>query len=181
MASLPGRRRAAALGDQFLWGRDLLVAPVYTKGASFRDVYLPGGTWYDWWTSAREAGGGTVRRSIDLATMPIYVRAGAIIPLDPVRQYVDERVAGPTTIRIYRGADGRFTLYEDDGASQEYLAGRADWTQLTWRDAANSLTIEPAAAGRTTKAPPRVFRVTILPDNRTKSVTYAGTRLVTAF
>ena len=76
----PDDARARGLGTQFMWGRDLLVAPVFTKGATSRDVYLPGGEWYDWWTNAKSAGGQTVTRQVDLATMPIYVRAGAIIP-----------------------------------------------------------------------------------------------------
>ena len=86
----PDDVRARGLGNQFMWGPDLLVAPVFTKGASSRDVYLPKGEWYDWWTNARATGGQTVARAVDLATLPIYVRAGAIIPVDPVRQ-VHER------------------------------------------------------------------------------------------
>ena len=85
----PDDVRARGLGNQFMWGPDLLVAPVFTKGASSRDVYLPKGEWYDWWTNARATGGQTVARAVDLATMPIYVRAGAIIPVDPVRQYTE--------------------------------------------------------------------------------------------
>ena len=70
------------------------------------------------------AGGQTIDRTVDLRTMPIYVRAGAIIPFDPVRQYTDEPVSEPTTLRVYRGADGEFTLYDDDGISQDYLRGQ---------------------------------------------------------
>ena len=75
-----------------MWGRDLLVAPVFKKGATSREVYLPAGEWYDWWTNVKSAGGQAVTRAVDLATMPIYVRAGAIIPVDPVRQYTSEPV-----------------------------------------------------------------------------------------
>ena len=130
----PDDVRARGLGNQFMWGRDLLVAPVFTKGASSRDVYLPKGEWYDWWTNARATGGQSVARAVDLATMPIYVRAGAIIPVDPVRQYTSEPVTEPTTLRVYRGADGQFTLYEDDGISQEYLQGKGSWTRIAWND-----------------------------------------------
>jgi hypothetical protein len=66
-------------------------------GATSRDVYLPPGDWYDWWTNAKATGGRTVTRPVDLATMPIFVRAGAIIPVDPVRQYTGEPVSEPTT------------------------------------------------------------------------------------
>ena len=76
----------------------------------------------------------SVARAVDLATMPIYVRAGAIIPVDPVRQYTSEPVAEPTTLRVYRGADGQFTLYEDDGISQDYLKAKGSWTRIVWND-----------------------------------------------
>jgi alpha-glucosidase (family GH31 glycosyl hydrolase) len=115
----PRDEKARGLGTQYLWGRDLLVAPVFTRGATRRDVYLPDGVWYDWWSGEKQTGAKTVSRAVDLATMPIYVRAGAIIPLDPVRQSMDEPIGEPTTIRIYSGASGRFRWYEDDGASQE--------------------------------------------------------------
>jgi alpha-glucosidase (family GH31 glycosyl hydrolase) len=178
----PDDVRARGLGDQFMWGRDLLVAPVFTKGATSRDVYLPRGEWYDWWTNVKSAGGQTVTRAVDLATMPIYVRAGAIIPVDPVRQYTSEPVKEPTTVRVYRGADGQYTLYEDDGISQEYLKGRGNWTRMTWNDRAKQLTIEPGAPrGATNVVTERSFRVQLVPEGTTKDVAYAGKRLQLAF
>ena len=120
----PKDAKATGIGSQYLWGRDLLIAPVFKKGATTRDVYLPGGDWYDWWTNEKKQGGKTISREVDLATMPVYVRAGAIIPFDPVRQYADEIVQGPTTLKIYTGANGDYTLYDDDGISQAYLEGR---------------------------------------------------------
>jgi alpha-glucosidase/alpha-D-xyloside xylohydrolase len=175
----PDDARAAGLGDQFMWGRDMLVAPVYQKGATSRDVYLPAGDWYDWWTGAKTSGGRTVTRAVDLATMPIYVRAGAIIPVDPVRQYTSQPVTEPTTLRVYSGANGRFTLYEDDGISQEYLRGRATWTRMTWDDRARQLTIEPGApAGATSLPVSREFRVVDMPAGTAKSVRYDGRRVV---
>ena len=85
---------AVKLGDEYLWGRNLLVAPVTEKAATSRRVYLPAGAWYDWWTGEKVEGKRWVDRPVDLATMPIYVRAGAIIPIDPVRQYTG--VTAPT-------------------------------------------------------------------------------------
>jgi alpha-glucosidase/alpha-D-xyloside xylohydrolase len=171
----PDDQRARAAGNQYLWGRDLLIAPVFRKGAEARDVYLPRGDWYDWWTSAKMTGGQTVSRKLDLATMPIYVRAGAIIPFDPVRQYTGEATTEPTTLRIYRGADGDFTLYEDDGASQEYLKGKGTWIRLRWNDRNRELTVEPAAPQSATNVvAPRVFNVVILPEGTMASLKYAG-------
>lgn len=174
----PDDTRARGLGTQFMWGRDLLVAPVFTKGAASRDVYLPKGEWYDWWTNAKATGGQTVTRPVDLATMPIYVRAGAIVPFDPVRQYTSQPLSEPTTIKVYGGADGDYTLYEDDGISQDYLKARGTWTRIVWNDRAKQLTIEPAAPkGATNVAAKRVFRLVLLPEGTVKDVTYAGARM----
>ena len=176
---------ARGLATEYLWGRDLLIAPVFQNGATTRDVYLPKGDWYDWWTNARVAGARTVARSVDLATMPIYVRAGAIIPFDPIRQYTSEPVTDPTTLRVYRGANGTYTLYEDDGASQDYLEGKATWTRMTWNDRERQLTIEPwrppGTAIGPTDAASRVFNVVMYPDGTSKQVTYEGRLTTVAF
>ena len=174
----PDDARARGLGTQFMWGRDLLVAPVFTNGAASREVYLPSGDWYDWWTNAKSTGGRNVTRQVDLATMPIYVRAGAIIPFDPVRQYTGEPVSEPTTLRIYQGADGDYTLYEDDGISQDYLEAKGTWTRIVWNDRAQQLTIEPGAPkGATNVVRKRVFRVVLLPEGTVREVTYTGVRM----
>ena len=169
------------MGSQYLWGRDLLVAPVFTRGATTRDVYLPDGTWYDWWTVEKHAGRKTVSRAVDLGTMPIYVRAGAVIPFDPVRQYMTEPVNEPTAVRVYSGADGQFRWYEDDGVSQEYLAGRFAWTNLTWDDAARRLTIERDASAGTLEVLPRTLRVQLLPEGTSREITYDGRRAEVRF
>jgi alpha-glucosidase (family GH31 glycosyl hydrolase) len=177
----PADATARSKGDQFLWGRDLLIAPVYTKGATTRAVYLPAGDWYDWWTKERVAGGRTIQRAVDLATMPIYARAGAVVPVDPIRQYTDEPVSAPTTLRVFPGANGDFTLYDDDGISQDYLRRRGNWIRMAWNDATRTLTIEPgAASGATDVVRPRAFRV-VLPDGHTQDVSYAGRRVSVAF
>jgi alpha-glucosidase (family GH31 glycosyl hydrolase) len=178
----PEVAEARGVGDQFLWGRDILVAPVYESGATSRDLYLPPGMWYDWWTQEREAGGRRVERAVDLATMPLYVRAGAIIPFDPIRQYVDEPVDEPTTFRVYRGADGEFTLYEDDGITLEYLDGVEELTRLTWDDGASTFAIEPAQPGAARLHDgERRFRVHLFPDDEVREVAYAGQRVEVGF
>jgi alpha-glucosidase/alpha-D-xyloside xylohydrolase len=83
---------AAGRGDEYLWGRDIVVAPVVEKGATSRRLYLPEGVWYDFWTSERVEGGRELARAVDLETMPLYVCAGTILPLGPVKQYTEERV-----------------------------------------------------------------------------------------
>jgi alpha-glucosidase (family GH31 glycosyl hydrolase) len=109
--------------------------------------------------------------------MPIYVRAGGIIPLDPVRQYTAQPASEPTTLQVFRGADGQYTLYDDDGISQEYLAGKGSWIRMTWNDRARQLTIEPGApAGATNVVAERRFKVVMLPEGTSKDVTYSGKR-----
>ncbi len=169
----PNDKKARAIGGQYLWGRDLLIAPVYKKGATSREVYLPAGKWYDWWTGEAAPGGRTVHRPVDLATMPIYVRAGAIVPLDPVRQYTSQVVDKPTTLKIFQGADGKYTLYDDDGISLDYLKGSSFETLIQWDDAVKRLTLEPQAKDNSKRA----FIIELIPEGTTKEIRYAGQRL----
>lgn len=178
----PNDARARGLGTQYLWGPDLLIAPVIHAGATSRDVYLPSGAWYDWWTGEKIGGGRSVVRAVDLATMPIYVRAGAIIPVDPVRQYTAAPVTEPTQIRIYPGADGDFTLYDDDGATQAYVTGAATYTRFLWSDRARRLTIEPGVAQRpNARVAARRFDVVVGPGGAGRSLQYEGHRLQVSF
>jgi alpha-glucosidase/alpha-D-xyloside xylohydrolase len=151
------------------------------KGAKVRSVYLPAGTWYDWWTGEKVAGQRWIKRPVDLETMPIYARAGAIVPLDPVRQHTAQTVTEPTTLLIYRGADGRFVLYDDDGKSLDYLKGQASWTTISWNEAKSQLVVEPDARTGIQEQKERVFDILVLPGKTQKRVTYAGKRLEVTF
>ena len=173
----PTDPKVRSIGDQYLWGRDLLIAPVYKKSATTRNVYLPAGKWYDWWTGKLETGGGSVQRAVDLATMPIYVRAGAIVPIDPIRQYTGQKVDESTTLKIYRGTNGNYTLYDDDGISLSYLKGDSVQTLIRWDDAAKTLSIEPASKQAATRA----FQVELIPDGGTRKIQYTGQRLELKF
>ena len=170
----PDDEKAKGMGSQYLWGRDLLIAPVFEKAAASREVYLPKGDWYDWWTNKKESGGQSVIRSVDLSTMPIYVRAGAVIPVDPIRQYSNEAVNEPTSLKIYQGANGLYTLYEDDGISQDYLKKKGTWTNITWNDKEKKLTIQPggAPAGAVNLTTRKNFKVEIIPEGKIKYVVY---------
>lgn len=174
----PEDGKAAGLGNQFMWGADLLIAPVFEKGAKTRTVYLPEGLWYDWWNNAEYSGGKDVTREVNLSVMPIFVRAGAIIPIDPVRQYTGEKVSGPTTIKIYPGADGRFTMYEDDGISQQYLDRKGSWTTFRWNDKSRKLTIYPDAPEGAVNLPvSRELVIEKVTGSVTKKVKYTGKKL----
>jgi len=105
-------------------------------------TYLPQGTaWYDFWTNQRHEGGQTVLRDTPLDIVPLYVRAGSIVPLGPVVQYATERPDAPYEVRIYPGADGSFTLYEDDNETYAYEKGQSARIPLSWNDKAKTLTI----------------------------------------
>ena len=176
----PGDPIARGMGSEYLWGRDLLIAPVFEKGATGRAVYLPAGAWYDWWSGECIAGGRMVRRDVDLSIMPIYARAGAIIPFDPVRQYTSQAVSEPTTLRIYPGADGDFTLYDDDGISQDYLRGRGTWIRITWDDRSRTLTLQPGAPkGEVSQPVHRTFTVRDMtgPASAAKTIVYNGQKM----
>ncbi len=160
--------------DEFLWGKDMLIAPVYEKGATSRTVYLPKGNWYDWWTNEKVKGGTATNRAVDLSILPIYVRAGAIIPFDPVRQYTAQKVSEPTTFKIFTGGDGQFTLYDDDGISQEYLKGKGNETTINWDDKRRILTIKSVVNNKEV-VKPRQFKIQLIPANIIKMISYTGT------
>src|SRR5437879_8965032 len=94
------------------------------------------------------AGGREIERPVDLTTMPLYVRAGAIIPLGPVRQYTSEKVDGPLTLQIYPGGNGGFLLYEDDGSTFNYRKGEWMGIQMMWNDSRRILTLRLAKGSR---------------------------------
>jgi alpha-glucosidase/alpha-D-xyloside xylohydrolase len=177
----PGDPEAVKLGSEYLWGRDLLVAPVIEKGAKSRRVYLPAGTWFDWWTGEKFAGPRWIDRPVDLATLPLYVRAGAILPLDPVRQFTAQSVTEPTTLRVHPGANGSFTLYDDDGQSLGYRDGsdaKAIWITARWDDAARRLTLEPDARMKQWPGGMRVFAVEAAgSEAEAKTVEFRGERV----
>jgi len=142
----PDDPRAVARGDQYLFGRDLLVAPVVEKGASARTLYLPRGTWYDFWTHAKLEGGREVVRPVDLATIPLYVRAGAVIPMGPVKQYTDEPVEGPLALWVHPGAGGACAVYEDDGKTFDFRNGESRILHAAWDDRRRRMTLRQSGA-----------------------------------
>ena len=144
----PDDPKAVARGDEYLYGRDILVAPVAEKGAKSRTLYLPRGVWYDFWTHQRLDGGREISRDVNLETIPLYVRAGAILPMGPIRQYVDEPVDGPLTLLVHRGASGTFSLYEDDGKTFNYRRGEYMKVQIGWDDPQRRLRLRLAPGSR---------------------------------
>jgi alpha-D-xyloside xylohydrolase len=135
-------KSALDVGDQYLFGPAIMVNPVTERGATSRKVYLPGkGTWYDFWTGKTQTGGKSIDADAPVETLPLFIRAGSIIPMGPLVQYVGEKPADPIELRIYRGADGTFTLYEDEGDSYRYEKGARATIPITWNDATQTLTL----------------------------------------
>jgi alpha-glucosidase (family GH31 glycosyl hydrolase) len=149
-----------------------LVAPVVEKGATSRQVYLPHGGWFDFWTGERLEGGKEVTRKVDLETTPLYARAGSIVPLGPVQQYTSEKVDQPTTISIYPGADASFLLYEDDGSSFQYRQGEWMGIQMAWNDARRILSLRLASGSRMLAPSKRNFEAKV--GDATKAVVFEG-------
>lgn len=175
----PDDPQAVQRGDEYLWGRDILVAPVVEKGATSRRLYLPRGRWFDFWTGERHDGSREIERPVDLETLPLFVREGAILPLGPVKQYVNEKVDGPLTITVYPGADGEFLLYEDDGTSFNYRKG--DWMgiQLKWNDYSRSLAMRLAAGSR--MRPPIRRKIEVKLGDSVRNVEFDGRPLEVRF
>lgn len=146
--------------DEFLFGPALLVCPVTHKGATSRSVYLPAGTdWTDFWTGESYQGGRTIQAPAPIDTMPIFVRAGSILPMGPVLQYANEKAADPIELRVYRGASGAFTLYEDEGDNYDYQKGVNAAIPISWSEKAGTLTIGERKGAFPGMLHKRTFRV----------------------
>ena len=133
--------RAAAVGDEFMFGPAILVNPVTEPGVSTRRVYLPQAKWYDFWTGTSIEGPRTMEAAAPTDRLPLYVRAGSILPMGPQIEWSTQKPADPIELRIYRGADGDYTLYEDENDNYNYEKGAYATIPFHWDDAKNVLTI----------------------------------------
>jgi alpha-glucosidase (family GH31 glycosyl hydrolase) len=168
----PEDAKASLVEDAYLWGESLLVAPVLEPGATHRKIYLPHGVWWDYWNNARVDGGFEVTREVNLETIPLYVKAGAIVPVGPVKQYTNEASSEPVVLRVYPGADGAMTLYEDDGVSFDYEKGAFTRIVCSWNDGSRTLRLKADAKGRVPRG--RVFSVEIAGTAGRKRITMTG-------
>ena len=146
--------------DQYMFGRGFLVAPVVTAGAASRNVYLPSNSkWFDFWTGEVFNGGQTVKRSTPQDIMPLYVPAGTILPFGPEVQYSSEKPWDDLEIRIFAGADGSFTLYEDELDGYGYKQGACSEIPFTWNEQTQTLTIGSRTGSFTGMLANRTFRI----------------------
>ena len=136
--------------------------------------YLPKGTtWYDFWTNQKYKGGQTVTLVTTLDRVPMFVRAGSILPLGPEMQYVGEKAWDNLELRLYPGADGSFTLYEDEGDNYNYERGVYSTITFLWNDRSRTLTIGQRQGEYPGMLTSRQFTL-VLPDSTSKTVTYDG-------
>ena len=177
----PDDPRAVACGDQYLWGRDMLVAPVIEKGATSRRLYLPSGWWHDFWTEERLEGGREIDRPVDLATMPLYVRAGAVLPMGPIKQAATRQSDEPFTMTVYPGADGELAFYEDDGLSFNYRRGEFMRIRALWSDRERELSLDLVKGSKMLDPRLRKIDVRLAPGKSARRVIFGGTTEVLRF
>jgi alpha-D-xyloside xylohydrolase len=153
------------LGDEFMFGPAILVNPVLKANATKRNVYLPAApVWYDFWTGKSLAGNQEFEAQAPLDRMPLFVRAGSIVPMGPQTEYAAQDPAGPIELRIYRGADGKFDLYEDGGDGYEYEKGEHSIIRIRWDDHTGALTIGAREGSFPGIVEDRRFRVVLVAE-----------------
>lgn len=167
------------LSDEYLFGGDILVAPIVEEGATERVVYLPAGNWVDFWTDTIYTGSRSLTVPAPLDTLPLFIRQGTILPLGPEMQYSWEHPLDPLTLELYRGgdhADRAFVLYEDDGETTRYQTGAAVQTALRMTEGTNILKIAigEAQGGFLGHRSERIYRLNIHQQPVTREVTCNG-------
>jgi alpha-D-xyloside xylohydrolase len=184
---------AVAQPYQYLFGKSFLVAPITEPGVTEWNVYLPQSfDWYDFWTGKRFNGGQTIKTGASLDKIPLFVKAGSIIPMGQVVQYTGEKPAVMLEIRIYAGANGEFTLYEDEGDNYNYEKGVYSTIIFTWDDAKKTLSIGDRKGSFRGMLAERKFNIVRVEKDRgagiidesesyDKKVTYMGKKMVIKF
>ncbi len=168
------------MGDEYLFGKSLLVYPV-TNPVQTANVYLPAGTdWWDFWTNEKKEGGQTVVRATPIDILPLYVKSGSILPIGPKVQYATEKPWSELEIRVYPGANGSFTLYEDEKDNYNYEKGAYSEIPFVWNDASKKLIIKARKGSFDGMLNNRIFTI-VLPDGAKKTVAYQGKAVTVKF
>ncbi len=179
-------KRVYNIDNEFMFGKSFLVMPVTEKGSKSQQVYLPEGTgWFDFWTNKFTEGGTEVTRETPMDIVPLYVRAGSIIPFGPNVQYAQEKKWDNLELRIYSGANGEFTLYEDENNNYNYEKGKYSEIKFRWNDKQRTLEISDRKGSFPKMLKARKFKVLVIDGssagteaifNITKNVNYNGKR-----
>jgi alpha-D-xyloside xylohydrolase len=192
----PNDEKVLDLNDQYMFGHSFLVAPVlksmYTEDKKenfqqdgYRQVYLPKGTeWFDYWTGERFSGGQTIDKKAPIDILPLYVKAGSIVPVGPKVDYAEQKDWSNLQINIYPGADAEFTLYEDENDNYNYEKGAYSEIKFVWDNNKQQLTIEKRQGKFEGMLKDRSFQLhieTAETTKTTKKITYNGDKMVIAF
>ena len=165
---------ARVVADQWMFGPALMPCPVCEYKARSRDVYLPEGIWYDFYSEEALEGAQPIEAEAPYGRIPLFVRGGSILPLGPDMQWSDEKAADPIELRIYPGADAFFTLYEDDGLSYAYERGEHATIPLVWDDASGEITIGSRSGSFPGMQEIRRFVIRLAGSSETMVITYDG-------
>jgi alpha-D-xyloside xylohydrolase len=179
--------RAQNTGNQFMFGPAFLVNPVTEPSADSRPVYLPAAKWFDFWSGRVQQGGRAIEAAAPIDRLPLYVRAGSILPLGPEMEWSTEKPEDPIELRVYPGADGDFTLYEDENDGYNYEKGVYATIPMHWDDAKHALTIGDRKGEFPGMLQSRTFKVVVVgerhgagispEDKPDQVVQYSGTEL----
>lgn len=210
MMDFPADKKALDINDQYMFGKSFLVSPVvnsmYVKPGVIgkdsvkledfstihsRETYLPvGADWYDFWTGEKISGGNKVSKQTPLDIIPLYVKAGSIVPFGPNVQYAEEKKWDDLEIRIYPGANGRFVLYEDENDNYNYERGIYSTITFNWDDKKKSLTINDRVGTFPGMLETRTFNIVVVGNNKgvgentgaaDKVISYTGKKLIVKF
>jgi alpha-D-xyloside xylohydrolase len=182
-----------SIPDQYMFGPAFLVNPVTERMYSIqgnknlkksRKVYLPEtADWYDFWTGKLLAGGQTIDAAAPIETIPLYVKAGSIVPMGPYLQYATEKTADPVEIRIYTGANAEFLLYEDENDTYNYELGKYSTIGMSWDEAGKTFTIKDRKGNFPGMLENRTFNIVwvngkngtgIEPARQSEAIQYSG-------
>jgi len=182
-----------SIPDEYMFGSAFLVSPVTERMYSLpnsknikktRKIYLPkSANWYDFWTGKLISGGQTIDAAAPIETLPLYIKAGSIVPMGPYLQYATEKVADPIEVRVYTGADADFVLYEDENDTYNYEQGKFSTIALNWNEASKTLTIKDRKGEFPGMLKDRTFRIVyvnttngkgIEPAAKAQTVKYSG-------
>jgi len=150
---------------EYMFGKAFLVAPITDAGATQRDVYLPkSADWFDFWTGKRIKGGQTIKAEAPLDKIPLFIKAGSIVPMGSIIQYSSEKPADTLEIRVYKGSDAQFDLYEDEGDNYNYEKGKYTIIPFKWNEQSQSLTIEDSKGNYPGSLKNRIFNVVFVSE-----------------
>lgn len=151
------------INDQYMLGPSLLVSPITSKGVTSRTVYLPKGTtWYNFYTGEKFEGGQEINAAAPFERIPVFVRAGSIVPTGPVLQYTGEKKEDVSTLYVFEGKSGDFTLYEDDGLTYNYERGEFNRIQINYNDQTKTLTFAARKGNFKTAPKERDFNIVLI-------------------